>query len=50
MRFPFIASLLLLTLPTLAADPFEIKDKDEFAKIVPAGAKVERLATGMNFT
>jgi gluconolactonase len=50
MRFPLIASLLMLTLPALAAEPFEIKNKDEFAKIVPADAKVERLATGLNFT
>src|SRR4051794_11549725 len=44
--------LLLLTLPTLAQDApsFDIKQKDEFAKIVPATSKVERLATGMTFT
>jgi gluconolactonase len=32
-----------------AAEPFEVKDKAEFAKVVPADAKVEKLADGMKF-
>src|SRR5437762_10568866 len=36
--------------PASAAEPFEIKNRDEFAKIVPAGATIEKLATDMGFT
>jgi gluconolactonase len=43
-------TLLCLTLPAVAAEPFEIKDKVEFAKIVPADAKVAKIAPGMTFT
>jgi gluconolactonase len=38
----------LALLATLAAD-FEIKDEKAFAKLFPKGAKVERLATDMQF-
>jgi gluconolactonase len=36
--------------PAFAAEPFEVKNKEEFARIVPAGATVEKLATDMGFT
>jgi gluconolactonase len=40
---------LLATLPLLAAD-FDIRDEAEFRKLVPAQAKVEKLAGDMTFT
>jgi len=48
MRFLLLTLSLVVTL-TLAAEPFEIKDKEEFAKIVAADAKVEKLAGEMKF-
>lgn len=54
MRLPlWIAPLLMLLVPgraAFAAEPFEIRDKAEFARIVPTGARVEKLADGMTFT
>jgi gluconolactonase len=44
-----VLPLFLLTLSALAAD-FEIGDEREFRKIFSDGAKVERLATGLQFT
>jgi gluconolactonase len=41
--------LLILTSTLPAAEPFDIKNKEEFAKIVPADAKLEKLATDMKF-
>jgi len=32
------------------AAEFEVRDETEFKKVVPAGAKLERLATGLKFT
>jgi gluconolactonase len=47
---PFALPLLLiLTRSLFAAEPFDIKDKQEFARIVPPDAKVEKLATDMKF-
>ena len=43
-----IAITLLTGVAALAAD-FEIKDQAQFKKLFPAGAKVERLATGLQF-
>jgi gluconolactonase len=44
--------LLLITTPLFAAEPprLEVNNKDEFAQVVAADAKVERLATDMKFT
>ena len=55
MRFTSVTTALLLGLaPALSTraqeSSFEIRDKAEFAKIVPADAKVEKLAGGMTFT
>jgi gluconolactonase len=44
------ALMLCITASAFAAEPFDIKNKEEFAKIVPAGATVEKLATDMGFT
>lgn len=51
MRLVPLAPLLLLVLTRalVAAEPFDIRDKQEFARIVPADAKVEKLATDMKF-
>jgi gluconolactonase len=40
--------LLALTFPLLAAD-FDVRDAGEFAKVIPTGAKVEKLAGGFQF-
>src|SRR4051794_24158620 len=52
MRFTSLSMLVLScwAAGAFAAEPFDIRNKDEFAKIVPEGAKVERLATDMKFT
>lgn len=42
-------SLLALALFRAAAADFEIRDEAEFKKLFPANAKVERLATGLQF-
>jgi gluconolactonase len=43
-------TLISILAPTLfAAEPFDIRDKQEFARIVPADAKIEKLATDMKF-
>jgi gluconolactonase len=47
---PFALPFLTLTSTLFAAEPFEIKDKQEFARIVPADASIEKLATDMKFT
>ncbi len=39
----------LVTLLAAAAADFEVKDDAQFKKLFPAGAKVERLATGLQF-
>lgn len=41
--------LLPLTLAITVAADFEIRDEAEFKKLFPAGAKVERLTTGLQF-
>src|SRR4051812_22443728 len=50
---PRAAALLVLLsfliIPALADDLVEIKDPAEFAKIVPANPKLEKLATDMRF-
>ena len=52
-RAPLVVALSILTLLSnvraKAAD-VETKDPEAFAKVVPADAKLERLATGMKFT
>ena len=57
MRFTSVTTALLLlvclvpTTPTCADEAsFETRDKAEFAKIVAADAKIEKLAGGMTFT
>src|SRR3954452_23331506 len=56
MRFTSVttAVLLICLAPALSAraqeTSFEIRDKAEFAKIVPTDAKVEKLVGGMTFT
>src|SRR5256885_9023693 len=52
MRLVITISALILSIggPAFAAEPFEIKNKDEFAKVVPPGATVGKLATDMGFT
>jgi gluconolactonase len=40
---------LLVALSATAAE-FDIRDEAEFKKLIPPGAKLERLATGMRFT
>jgi gluconolactonase len=50
MRLLPLALMFLTLASTLpAAEPFEIKNKEEFAKIVPADARIEKLATDMKF-
>jgi gluconolactonase len=53
MRHP-LPALLFLSLFAIAAraqqDAFDVRDKAEFAKIVPDGAKLEKLAGDMKFT
>jgi gluconolactonase len=47
---PVALPILLILTPTLfAAEPFEIRNKEEFAKVVPADARIEKLATDMKF-
>jgi gluconolactonase len=41
---------LCISASAFAAEPFEIKNKGEFARIVPAGTSAEKLATDMGFT
>jgi gluconolactonase len=53
MRTPAaLLALVLLASPARGAEPaaVDVKDKAEFAKVVPGDAKLERLATGMSFT
>jgi gluconolactonase len=51
MRLALLPLLLLLSTTALAQrDPFDIRDKAEFAKVFPAQPRVERLASGMKFT
>jgi len=49
MRFAVICCLFAIGVNVFAAQDFEIVDKAEFAKVVPADAKVEKLATDMKF-
>jgi hypothetical protein len=49
MRFAVICCLFAIGLNVFAAEGFEIVDKAEFAKVVPADAKVEKLASDMKF-
>jgi gluconolactonase len=42
-------SLLLAVTARLVASDFDVRNEAEFKKIIPAEAKVERLATGMGF-
>jgi len=44
----WILSLIVAAAPVVAAD-FDVKDEAAFRKLFPAGAKVEQLATGMQF-
>ena len=48
MRFSVLAAALACG-PLAFADDFEIKDQGQFKKIFPAGAKVTRLATDLQF-
>ena len=50
MRLTVWASVLLgVTLGATAQESFDIRDRAEFARIIPEGAKVEKLASGMKF-
>ena len=49
MRFIAVACLFAVALTAWAAEPFDVMDKEEFAKIVPAEAKLEKLASDMKF-
>jgi gluconolactonase len=48
-RGALVLLILLLSLARLAAAEFEIKDEAEFKKLVPASAKVEKLAGSLGF-
>jgi gluconolactonase len=54
MRLALLTTALLIhLLPACsaeAAEPFDVRNRAEFARIVPADAKVEKLADGMTFT
>jgi hypothetical protein len=54
MRWTSVTTALLICFASgyfvAAQEHFEVRDKAEFAKIVPADAKVEKLAGGMTFT
>ncbi len=47
---PLLLSMLGLIQTAAGSAPFDIRAAAEFAKIVPEGAKVEKLAGGMRFT
>jgi gluconolactonase len=49
MRFVVVCCMFAIGLNGLAAESFEIVNQDEFAKIVPAGSTVEKLASDMKF-
>jgi gluconolactonase len=49
MRIPLLLVAILAAANALGQEQFDIRDSAEFAKIVPAGAKVEKLASGMKF-
>lgn len=49
MRFAVVCCLAAISVNVFAAEAFEIVDKAEFSKIVPADARVEKLATDMKF-
>lgn len=48
-RVTFVALVLAVTTPLTAAD-FDMRNEAEFKKIIPADAKVEKLADGFGFT
>jgi gluconolactonase len=55
MRLSLVTTALLIAWlaprhASAADESFDVRDKAEFAKIVPADAKVEKLAGGMTFT
>jgi gluconolactonase len=51
MKLPFIPFLFAASLTfTLSAADFDIRNQDEFRKIVPESAKVEKLQGGFRFT
>lgn len=49
MRFAVICCLFAIGVNVFAAEDFEVVDKAEFEKVVPADAKVEKLASDMKF-
>src|SRR5438874_2718346 len=48
--FPLAVLVLLCIAAHAPADDFVVNDADEFAKVIPQGAKLEKIAGGMQFT
>jgi gluconolactonase len=49
LRNLFVIAAVLATRVWAQESSFDVRDRGEFAKIVPEGAKVEKLASGMKF-